>query len=335
MGERMETAVVSVGGAGRELVSPYDGFCVPAIVADLGEEAIEHFVNFFTAEIKNPNTRASYGMAVAKFLQGCEQQGLGLTAIKPVTIAGYIEALEQEPHNLSIPSVKLHLSGIKRFFDYMVVKQVVPVSPAVSVRGPKYSQTKGKTPYLSAEEARELLDSIDTSSVVGLRDKAIIAMMLFQFRRVSAVINMQVRDYFQQGKRWHFRFFEKGGDDLSMPAHSTTEEYLDAYLDVAKIRDEKKGPLFRKVDKQGVLTLEPLNRRAVLKMIKRRARAAGLPENIGNHSFRASAITIYRKNNGPLEGARKLAGHKQVKTTQLYDHSDETVTLAEVQRVAV
>jgi len=328
----METAVIPVRGG--ELVSPYDGFVVPAIVADRGEEATEHFINFFTAEIKNPNTRAAYGMAVAKFLRGCERQGLRLRAIKPVTVAGYIEGLEKN-QKLSVPSVKLHLSGIKRFFDYMVVKQVVPVSPAVSVRGPKYSQLKGKTPYLTAEEARELLDSIDTSSIVGLRDKDILAMMVFQFRRVSAVVNMQVKDYYRQGKRWHFRFFEKGGDDFSMPAHHKAEEFTDVYLDAAGIREERNGPLFRKVDKHGALTLEPLNRQAVLKMIKRRARKIGLPENIGCHSFRATAITIYRKNGGTLNGAKELAGHKQVKTTELYDHSGDEITLDEVERVAV
>jgi|GEM_PF-2950769 len=115
----METALVEVKS--RELMNPYDGFVVPAIIADIGEEAIEHFVNFFTAEIKNHNTRAAYGMAVAKFLRGCELQGLGLREIKPVTVAGYIESLK-----LSVPSVKQHLAAIKRFFDYLVVKQVIP-----------------------------------------------------------------------------------------------------------------------------------------------------------------------------------------------------------------
>ena len=328
----METAVISVGGG--ELVNPYEGFVVPALVADLGEEAIEHFVNFFTAEIKNPNTRAAYGLAVEKFLRGCERQGLGLRQIKPVTVAGYIEGLEKQ-QKLSIPSVKLHLSGIKRFFDYMVVKQVIPISPAVSVRGPKYSQDKGKTPYLTAEEAGQLFDSIDTSSIIGLRDRALIAVMLFQFSRVTALVNMKVKDYYQQGKRWRFQFLGKGGKHFSMPAHSKAEEWLDAYLNKARIWDEKKGPLFRKVDKHGALTLEPLNRQAVLKMIKRRARQAGLPENIGCHSFRATAITIYRKNGGTRESAQKLAQHRQSKTTELYDHSGDEITFDEVERVAV
>jgi len=323
----METAIVRVGGG--EL-SPYGGFVVPAIVADIGEEAIEHFVNFFTAEIKNPNTRAAYGMAVAKFLRGCELQGLRLREIKPVTVAGYIETLP-----LSVPSVKLHLAGIKRFFDYMVVKQVMPASPAVSVRGPKYSQAIGKTPYLTAEETRTLLDAIDTSHVIGLRDRAIVALMVLQFSRVSALINMQVKDYYCQGKRSHFRFFGKGGEEFSMPAHHKAEEFTDEYLDAARIRDERNGPLFRRVGKHGELTLEPLTRRAVLKMVKRRARAVGLPENIGCHSFRATAITIYRNNGGSLDGAQRLARHKQSKTTQLYDHSGDEITLDEVERVAV
>ena len=114
-----------------------------------------------------------------------------------------------------------------------------------------------------------------------------------------------------------------------------SEEFTDEYLEAAEIRNQKNGPLFRKVDKHGALTLEALNRQAVLKMIKRRAQAVGLPETIGCHSFRATAITIYRKNGGTLNGAQELAGHKQVKTTQLYDHSGDAITLDEVERVAV
>ena len=83
----MSTNIIVSSGRG-ELVSPYQGFVVPAIVADLGEDAIEHFVNFFTAEIENDNPRETYGRAVAKFLHACEKQGLGLRDIKPVTIAG-------------------------------------------------------------------------------------------------------------------------------------------------------------------------------------------------------------------------------------------------------
>ena len=146
---------------------------------------------------------------------------------------------------------------------------------------------------------------------------------------------MQVKDYYQNGKRWHFRFVEKGGEDFDMPAHPKEEELLDAYLDRAKIWEEKNGPLFRKVDKHGELTLDPLNRWALLKMIKRRARKVGLPGKIGCHSFRATAITIFMSNGGSLKEAKKLAPHRSVKTTQLYDHSGDTVTLDEVQRVTL
>ena len=112
----MDTNIIVSGGRG-ELVSPYDGFAVPAIVADLGDEAIEHFVNFFTAEIENDNTKEAYGRAVAKFLQACEKKGLGLREIKPVTVAGYIKSLGKGKQH-EVTSVKLYLAAIKRFFDY-------------------------------------------------------------------------------------------------------------------------------------------------------------------------------------------------------------------------
>ena len=107
------------------------------------------------------------------------------------------------------------------------------------------SSKRGKTPVLTAEQARELLDSIDTSTVVGLRDRALISVMTFAFARIGAVVAMRVEDYYPQGKRWWVRLHEKGGKRHEMPAHHNLEAYLDAYIDAAGIRDDGKGPLFR------------------------------------------------------------------------------------------
>ncbi len=128
---------------------------------------------------------------------------------------------------------------MKLVFDYLVTGQVVPTNPASSVRGPgpKYVIRKGKTPVLSAEEARILLESIDVSTVVGLRDRALTGTMLYSFARVSAVVGITVQDYYPQGKRSWIRLHEKGGKFHEVPCHHKAEEYLDAYLDAAVFRD--------------------------------------------------------------------------------------------------
>jgi site-specific recombinase XerC len=115
-------------------------------------------------------------------------------------------------------------------FDWLVVGQVIAVNPAHAVRGPKHVVRRGKTPVLSEEEARRLFDSIDVSTVVGLRDRALIGVMTYAFARIGAVVAMRVEDYYPNGKRWWVRLHEKGGKRHEMPAHHKLEQYLDEYL---------------------------------------------------------------------------------------------------------
>jgi site-specific recombinase XerD len=187
---------------------------VPKMVSGAGKRASYRFIEFFTANIRNPNTRVSYGRAVREFCHWCEERGLALEDLNPVLVAGYIEQLgrsqDKNGRGYSKPSVKQHLAAIRMLFDYLVTGGILPMNPASSVRGPKYSIKRGKTPVLSAEEARQLLDSIGTDTIIGLRDRALIGVMVYSFSRVSAAVSMRVEDYFQAGKRWKFRFMEKG-----------------------------------------------------------------------------------------------------------------------------
>ena len=327
----MDDALVVVGQPEAVRVR-FGGFAVPALVAAAGEDAAEQCINFFTAEIRNPNTRAAYAEVVRRFLGFCEQHGDTLTTIKTLRVAGYVEQLGQ---TYTIPTVKQHLAAINKFFDYLVVKQVVPHNPARAVRGPRYTRKKGKTPYLEPEDARRLLDSIDVSSLTGLRDRALMAVMLFTFARVSAVIHMRVKDYYPDGKRWRFRFLDKGNQDRVLWAHHLAEEYVDAYLDAAGSGADKDTPLFRTVDKHRQLTDQPMSRYTVIKMVKRRAKAAGFSERTCCHTFRATGITAYMKNGGRREIAQKMAGHASEATTSLYDHSGDEVVLQEIERIAI
>ena len=109
---------------------------------------------------------------------------------------------------------------------------------------------KGKTPVLSPEEARLLLDSIDMRELSGLRDRTLLAVMVYSFARVSAVVGMNVEDYYQQGKRWWLRLHEKGGKHHEVPAHHKAEEYLDAYIQAAGIAGRKGTPLWRSMTKE-------------------------------------------------------------------------------------
>lgn len=159
--------------------------------------------------------------------------------------------------------------------------------------------------------------------------------MVFSFARVSAVVGMNVGDYFQKGKRWWFRLHEKGGKYHEVPAHHKAEEYIDEYLVIASIADEKKRPLFRSANRQRLLTERRLDRREVWGMIKRRARQADLPENICCHTFRATGITTYLENGGTIERAQQIAAHESPRTTKLYDRTQDEISLDEVERIRI
>ena len=188
---------------------------------------------------------------------------------------------------------------------------------------------------LSPAEGRRLLDAIDVGTLAGLRDRALVVVMLYSFARVSAALGMRRADYFRQGSRGWLRLREKGGRRHDVPAHHRAVEALDDYLEAA-VLDEPKASLFQSVDPAGRrLTGRALSRRLVLAMIKRRAVAAGLPPTTCCHTFRATGITAYLSNGGTLERAQQIAGHASPKTTKLYDRTADTVSVEEIERIVI
>lgn len=306
---------------------------IPATIADEGDRAAHRFFEFFTANIRNPNTRRAYHRAALAFFAWSQSRGLALGAIRPPHVAAYIE--EQLARGQSRPSVKQDLAALRMLFDWLVVGQVVPLNPAASVRGPKHIVKTGKTPVLDKEEMRDLFKAIDASTLVGLRDRALIALMSYSFARVGAAVSMRVEDYFIKGRRSWLRLHEKGGKEHEMPAHHLLEEYLDAYVEAAGIAEEKKSPLFRSANRRtNQLTANPLSSSDVWAMVRRKAKAAGIETAIGCHTFRATGITVYLTNGGTLEKAQQMAAHESAKTTKLYDRTNDAITLDEVERIA-
>ena len=304
---------------------------IPALIVESGEKTSHRFLEFFTVNIRNLNTRKAYVRAVGCFLSWCGDRGIGLESIEPITVAAYIEQ-----HPASPPTVKQHLTAIRMLFDWLVVGQVVPNNPATSVRGPKYVVERGKTPILSKEETRTLLNSIDISTVIGLRDRALIGVMVYSFARVGAVVGMKVEDYYQAGKRWWLRLHEKGGRYHEVPAHHKLEDFLDTYIRAANIGDDKKSQLFRTtVGKTRKLTENSMYPVDVFRMIRRRAMKAGILTPIGCHTFRAVGITNYLDNGGTIENAQVIAAHRSPRTTKLYDRTGDQITLDEVERIII
>src|SRR4051794_2576776 len=268
---------------------------LPALVDAAGERAGIRFLEFFASAIRNPHTRRAYARAAGDFLAWCAGAGVAsITAVQPLHVATWIELQTQMS---SAPTARQRLAAIRHLFDWLVTGQIVPHNPAASVRGPSHITKKGKTPVLDATEARQLLDSIDVSTPIGLRDRALIALMVFSFARVGAALAMRVDDVYVQHRRLWVRLREKGGKRHEMPCHHTLEAYLHAYLDGTDIGADPKGALFRTIRRgTGQLSDTPLPQANAYAMVRRRALAAGINTNIGNHTFRATGITAYLKN---------------------------------------
>lgn len=307
---------------------------LPAVVEAAENGAQRRFLEFFTAHIRNANTRRAYARDVWAFLDWCGANGLApLAAVAPLHVAAYVELLS---HEVSAPTVKRHLAAIRHLFDWLVTGQVVPFNPAASVRGPSHIMRMGKTPVLAPEEARRLLDAIDVGTPGGLRDRALVGLMVYSFARVGAALGMKVEDVFVQNRRLWVRLHEKGGKQHAMPCHHNLETYLHAYLDAVGLAGDPRGPLFRTIARgTGQLSGHAMRQGDAHAMIRRRAATAGIETKIGNHSFRATGITAYLKNGGTLERAAAMANHASTRTTQLYDRRSDELTLDEVERVGI
>ena len=306
---------------------------LPAAIADLGPDAAEAFCDFFAGQIRNKNTRLAYARNAASFLGWIEVRGVGLREVGAVHVAGYIEELGETK---APATVKQHLAAIRVLGSFLVVRQVLAKNPATDVRGPAHVVRVGKTPVMEGNDAKRLLDSIDVHTAAGARDRALIGVMIYTFGRVSAVLNLDVGDYFQVGRHMKLAFLEKGGRQHEMPVHHSAVEYLDTYLELlAETSDGADvGPLFRTINRtRDGYTEKRMSRQDAWAMVKRRCRRAGLGTRFSNHTFRATGITAYLKNDGQLEHAQFMAGHAKPETTKLYDRRHQEASLDEVERI--
>jgi integrase len=265
--------------------------------------------------------------------------------VQPVHVAAYIEGLQ-----IAAPSVKQRLAALRMLFDWLVIGQVMPTNPASSVRGPRHSVKKGKTPVLAAEEARALLDAIDTSTVIGLRDRALIGLMVYTFARVGAAIKMRVEDVYVQGRRTWVRLHEKGGKQHEMPCHHNLEAWLHEYIEGAQLVDAK-GYLFRTAaGRTGQLSDNAHG--------PGRRLSDGRPTRRGRrhpHEHRLPQLPRHRHHRVPAQrrqagdraadgqprpgsttgGPTRRRNRESARTTGLYDRRTDQVNLDEVERIQI
>lgn len=314
---------------------------LPAIVAAAGAKASKRYFEFFTVTIRNEHTRSNYFRACRVFFDWAEARGLTLETIEPIHVAAYVESRsrsEDPKWHLSKISLKQHVSALRMMFSYFTEKGVLTYNPAREVRTAKVSRTVGATPAYEVEDVAKLLASFDTSHVIGLRDRALVATMAFGFSRISAIVDLRVKNYMQQGRRAYIRTHGKGGVEVDIPVHHQLAEYLDAYIAAAGLADDKEAFLFQGTKARSrQLTGKAMTRVDAWRMVQRRLLNAKLiqksGEGFGCHSFRATCGTNFLANGGELEICQMLMGHADSRTTKLYDRRSLRATLADIERI--
>jgi site-specific recombinase XerD len=300
--------------------------------ANAGEETMQRYTEFFTANIHNPHTRRAYARACNRFFAWCDGRALTLADIQSPDVTAWMKQLQLEH---SPASVKQQLAAVRMLFDWLVARQVMSANPASAVRGPRDVVRTGRTAVLNATQWRRLIDTIPTDTVRALRDRALIATLTYSFARVTAVLQLRVDDFRPLEVGWVLRLHERGGKHHTVPCHHEMAAALRSYIDAAGIADDPKGCLFRTSRGHAgtMLSARPMTQSDTWRMIRRRAAMAGIHAPIGNHTFRATGITAYLGSGGALGHAQSMAAHESPRTTRRYDPLNQRATRDEVDRI--
>jgi integrase/recombinase XerD len=305
---------------------------VPAAIAQAGPAACFGWDEYFVATIRNPHTRTAYGRAVKQFLTWLEPNNIILTEITPGMVGSYFDQRKG-----SVPTRKLHLAAIRGFFDILVLRHVMVLNPANSVRGERYQVIEGKTPEITIDQAKRLIASINTKTTVGLRDRAILGVLSYTAARAGAIAGLRLKHLAHDGSQWTLRFDEKGGKQREIPVNHNLQGFLLEYLEAAGLAAAPGDtPLFLcAYGKTGRFTGNAITGVDICRMVKRRLKDAQLPTRLSPHSFRVSVITDLLTQGVPLEDVQYLAGHADPRVTRIYDRRQKRVTRNIVERISI
>lgn len=329
----MKTESTHFGDKKQALSSSSADFSVPDIILP-HQSALLSTYQAFLARLINKNTKQTYANGIELFLSHLTQFGVSeLVDVEPKHISKFVSWMNESGYGVA--TSRLYMSALRMFLDQCVVDGLIAVNPAKAVKLPRQSTKTGKTPVIVPEQVRQILDAIPLTSQADFRDRALIGLMVFSFFRISAALSLKLRDYELRGtERWLIGE-EKGSKRHEMPVHPSLELFLDDYIGYCGLEDPA-TPLFQSsTARGGKLTGRKFDRTAAWRMIRRRAKAAEVFRDIGNHSFRATGITAYLNAGGSIEDARIMANHSNATTTKLYDRTGDKVKVQELGRIKI
>lgn len=201
------------------------------------------------------------------------------------------------------------LSGIKSFFNYLILNDMIEASPAELIEAPKASRPLPDT--LTTAEIDRLIGSIDASTTKGLRDRAILELLYSCGLRVSELCKLRIGDlFFGEG---YIRVTGKGDKQRLVPISAMARERIQLYLDErrSRYRDEV---LF--LNNRGC----KLTRVMIFTIIKQAAQRASIDKKISPHTFRHSFATHLLQGGASIRQVQELLGHENIVTTEIYTH---------------
>jgi len=186
------------------------------------------------------------------------------------------------------------------------------------------------------DDIQRIVAKIPDDTIIGLRDRALIGMMVYAFARISAALGMNVEDVYRRGGHLYVRLHVKTGQLHEMPCHRNLEAWLSAYLETAGIASQPNHPLFPSLERQTKqLPATRLTAQGALKIIRHRTALAGIETpGVCNRSFQAAGITAYLQHpEATLETAQRMTAHQDPKATSRYDQRDNRVAIEDVEKI--
>ena len=320
-----------------------------SVVLDNDPALIKATRHFLTTKIANRHSRDNYSRSVIHFLTWCFNQGGGIKAVTPEVMGHYRDHIRNDL-GLEVPTVNNKLSGISRYFRALIQENAIDANPADKTERPKFERDDGTTPEIPVKEAAALLQSIDTSTVVGLRDRAVIGVLAYTALRVGAVADIRLADFKDEGNQFVLSVTEKRGRKRKLPVRHNLQAWIHEYIDAAGMNEEPGDwHLFRsvagKTKKLRVYTpKDPTSKQAAVgamtpnhmhRMLKRRLKDAGLSTKYSCHSFRVAIATDLFKQGVDGDDIQYLLGHKDRRTTALYNRKEKKVTRNLVERISI
>lgn len=232
--------------------------------------------------------------------------------VEPEMISNYMSRLYDQGREKS--SQARALSGIKSFFNYLLLEEVIESSPAELIETPK--RTRPLPDVLTTEEIDRLIGSIDQSTTKGLRDRAILEVLYSCGLRVSELCDLRFGDLlFGEG---YIRVTGKGNKQRLVPVSTAARERINLYMEVRNKSRRKEEVLF--LSNRG----KKLTRVMIFTIIKQATQRAGITKKISPHTFRHSYATHLLEGGANIRQVQELLGHENILTTEIYTHLDDS-----------